>query len=960
MRLLAAALVTGVALAAFVGLGIERVPEGQVAVQSAEGGEAVVWEEGWHWRAPWSPEPVRLPRRPIEAARDVELTTPEGATIVLRAEGRFAVPEGREAEWLAAAGDGPFLEELGQLLAERLGPRVRALDPAEVFEEGTGRALAAAAAEALARAGVRAEGLVVTAPVERNPVAAAVVRNRLRALAEPTGTKVLVVGWDGADWLMIRPLLEAGRLPNLARLVEGGVSGDLRSEHPLLSPLLWTTIATGKPVTEHGIADFLATDPATGRPVPVSSTLRKVHALWSILSAFDLSADVVAWWATWPAEPVRGTLVSDRVAYQLFDLGDASDGAAGNVYPESAWEWVEDELVAAEEVPFEEVRRFVDLPAAELERRWESLPADRRQEDPVNHLRKILATTRSYHRIGLRLLEEQADLTMLYYEGTDTVGHLFARYLPPRLPGVAAEDVARYGGALPEFYEYADELLGELLARADDDTLVLLVSDHGFFTGEARPESDPADFATGAPQWHRLHGVIVGDGPGVEPGRVEGASIYDLAPSVLAALGLPVPEDLPGEVLRPLLPRAARGRAIGGDRLASYEVLPRPRPRAERLAAADSEERLRELVALGYVSPTALERGGEDGGGGGSPRPAGGPAPAEASRPSESVEGIVTEAYNLGRIYQGKGRLEEAAEQFRLAIRRHSSFALGYASLAQVEGLQGRHSAAFDWLVRGFENSRNMPMSALSGLVDEGKQAGRLADAERVLARLEPAYRSRAPYHAARGLLLEETGRPEQALAAYEHALGIDPLDNLSLERTLALRRRFGREAEARALLEASIGRATSVSAMNKVAVIALRHGWPAQAEGLLRKVLASDPGNPGVLANLAATLAQQGRMAEAADVMRRAVESDPSNAGNYYNLGAMLAEQGRTTEALEAFRQAAAHGLRSPRLHVAAAKMEFRLGDRAAARRELERALQLEPGDPEARQLLRVLEQGG
>lgn len=962
LRALVVGLVVLVVVGTFVGLGLERVPQGQAAVWPGDGaGAARVWEAGWHWRLPWEPEPVRLPRQPLALERGVELTTAEGATLHFEVAGRFAVEPGREGDWLAAAGAEPFLDGLGRVVAGGLAATVRSIDPAEVFAAGAEERLTSIAAQALAAAGVRAEALSVTAPAERNPVAAAVVRNRVAALARPTGTKVLLVGWDGADWLMIRPLLEQGRLPNLARLVEGGVAGDLRATEPLLSPLLWTTIATGKAVTEHGIADFLVRDPQSGAMVPITSASRKVHALWTLLPTFDLSTDVVAWWATWPAEPVRGTMVTDRVAYQLFELDEATEReAAGKVHPAAAWPAVEERVVAAEEVPWSEVRRFVDVPEAELERRWQALPPDRRQEDPTNHLRKILATTRTYHDVALSLLEEQADLTMVYYEGTDTVGHLFARYLPPAMPGVSAADVARYGEALPRFYEHADRLLGELLAAADDDTLVLLVSDHGFFTGDVRPDSDPSDFTAGAPQWHRQFGVIAGDGPGIERGRIDGASIFDVAPTLLAALGLPVPDDLPGRVLDPFLPPAARRARNEVGRLASFEVLPRERPEREALASAEADrERLRELAALGYISAAQLEaseRQIADGGEGRPPAAANGAAPAGGG----DLEAVASEAYNLGRIAQNEGRLADARRQYQRAIDQLPSFGLAYANMAQVAALEGRHGEAFDWLARGFARGQEMPQAALTGLVDEGKKSGRVDDAARVLERVAPRYGGQGGYHAALGLLAEERGDAAAALAHYERALAIDPLDQLAVEQKLTLLRRAGRETEARQFLVRSFdGAEGSVSAMNRLAVAALRQGWPVEAEQLLRRVLASDPGNPGVLANLAAALGQQGKTEQAVQAMRQAVARDPDNPGNYFNLGAMLASLDRPGEALAAFRSAEEKGLRSPRLHVAAAKMHFRLGDRAASERELRRALALDPADREAGELLAILEGG-
>ncbi len=954
--------------------GGEKVPEGQVmAVPGGDGEVATVWEPGWHWRWPLGGDPLPLPSEPLEASTEVELTTREGAAIVLDVTGRFALAEGAAGDWVEAAGWRPFVEGLEKVAADVLAEEVDSADPAAIFGDGATDAASDRLRRALADAGLEVERLFVVATAEKNPVAVAAARSRVAALARPTGRKVLVVGWDGADWLLVQPLLDQGRLPNLARLLEGGVRGELRSETPLLSPLIWTTIATGRTVEEHGVADFLVEDPETGAMVPISSASRQVHALWTLLSAFDMTTDAIAWWATWPAEEIRGTMVTDRVAYQLFEYGDEAADATGKVYPESAWPQVEERLVAAEEIGWEEMSRFVDVSEEELERRWNALPADRRQEDKVNHLRKIIATTRSYHDITLHLLEEQADLTLAYYEGTDTVGHRFARFLPPAMPGVSEEEVARFGGAMPAFYEWADELLGELLAAVDEETLVLLISDHGFFTGEARPESDPSDFAAGASQWHRLYGIIVGDGPGVEAAEVRGATIFDVAPTVLAALGLPVAEDMRGEVLDPLLPPDARQRKpelIG--KLASYEVLPRRRPQEVASSAEDAEDRLRELAALGYISQAELEeRSGDDGAapGDGAPRSPGPATPerraggttTEVRDGEGALQGLSTEAYNLGRIAQREGRYEDAERHYRTAVERLPSFGTGWASLAQLASRQGNHGEAFDLLVQGFRQSSSMPLSAITGLVDEAKPAGRLDDAERVLEGMRSGLSDVAAYHAAWGLLHESRGNLGTALASYERALAIDPLDQLSVEQKIGILRGQGREAEAKRFLTNSFeGARGSVSAMNQLAVAALRQRWPVEAERLLRRVLESDPGNPGVLANLAASLAQQRKMEEAAQVMRRAIERDPDNAGNYYNLGAMLAEQGQTREALDAFRQAAARGMRNPAVHVAAAKMAFRLGDRAGAEAELQRALDLQPGHPEASQLLEVLRQAG
>ncbi|WP_295885989.1 alkaline phosphatase family protein, partial [uncultured Thiohalocapsa sp.] len=69
-------------------------------------------------------------------------------------------------------------------------------------------------------------------------------------------TKTLLIGWDAADWKVISPLIDAGEMPNLKHLVENGVMGNLATLYPVLSPMLWTSIATGKRAHKHGIHGF--------------------------------------------------------------------------------------------------------------------------------------------------------------------------------------------------------------------------------------------------------------------------------------------------------------------------------------------------------------------------------------------------------------------------------------------------------------------------------------------------------------------------------------------------------------------------------------------------------------------------------------------------------------------------------------------------------------------------------
>ncbi len=130
-------------------------------------------------------------------------------------------------------------------------------------------------------------------------------------MSTPSTTPLLLIGWDGADWQTLRPLIAGGHMPVLRRIVESGVSGDLRSFPPYLSPMLWNTIGTGHHPAEHGIVGFTEWNPTTRSIQPISSRTPRRKALWTILSEQDRPAHVVGWFASHPAEPVNGVCVSE-------------------------------------------------------------------------------------------------------------------------------------------------------------------------------------------------------------------------------------------------------------------------------------------------------------------------------------------------------------------------------------------------------------------------------------------------------------------------------------------------------------------------------------------------------------------------------------------------------------------------------------------------------------------------
>jgi len=136
-------------------------------------------------------------------------------------------------------------------------------------------------------------------------------------VAHLSNRKVLLIGWDGADWAVISPLMERGEMPHLERLVNEGVMGKLASFQPMYSPLIWNSIATGKFPDKHGIIGFAEVDEQSGETRASTSLSRKCKAIWNILSQEGLRTHVINWFAGHPAEPINGVCISELFGREM-------------------------------------------------------------------------------------------------------------------------------------------------------------------------------------------------------------------------------------------------------------------------------------------------------------------------------------------------------------------------------------------------------------------------------------------------------------------------------------------------------------------------------------------------------------------------------------------------------------------------------------------------------------------
>ena len=407
--------------------------------------------------------------------------------------------------------------------------------------------------------------------------------------------RLILVGWDSADWKLINPLLDAGEMPGMAWLVEGGVSGNLTTLEPQLSPMLWTSIATGKRAWQHGVHGFTEVDPESGRVVPVAYASRRCKTVWEILGERGLRSHVIGWFATHGEENPHGCLVSNMAGnLRGVRQDDAPENwpplPAGSCWPPELADEIAPLRVSPYDLDPEEVLRLFVPRAHEI---------DQKKDPRLWHLAQHLAEAFSVHAQATYVMEKDPewDFTAIYYRPLDEICHRFMPYHPPCMDGVSEREFELYRDVVNSTYRLYDLFLRRLLHFAGPDGAVMVVSDHGFHSDHLRPKFTP-DVPAGITVWHRPQGIVAAHGPGFRSDElVFGARLLDIAPTILSYFGLPAGRDMGGRVLE-----EAFVERRPPEQLDTWED-----PggiKRKRLPADDPANRamLEHFVALGYLA----------------------------------------------------------------------------------------------------------------------------------------------------------------------------------------------------------------------------------------------------------------------------------------------------------------------------------------------------------------------
>lgn len=377
---------------------------------------------------------------------------------------------------------------------------------------------------------------------------------------------VIVVGVNGMEWDFVRPLLLRGEMPNLARVIDNGVHGKLKTLSAPNCPKVYTAIATSTPPDENGITGFIVGGQTA------NTNMLKTEPLWSILSKSGVTVGMANVPATFPVMKVNGYMISGMLTRGK-DCEDGvlcapklSEVAGGDpVYPKALVQELEAN-VGDFRIDCSRMPSAADLHGKEAQvvKSW---------LEGVQNIREQQMKLFEY-----LLTNHPTDFTMMVQSCEDRVGHWLYPIQPHNVgydPKVATVDVQ----AFPDQYRAFDKVLGLILKHVDENTYLFIVSDHGIKPLREFEEKNPHahmdhekttpviakhDFEDG----DDVPGSIIAMGPGIKKGmRVMGftVSAFDIAPTVLHIYGIEPPKQMRGRVITEIFePAPARAAASAG------------------------------------------------------------------------------------------------------------------------------------------------------------------------------------------------------------------------------------------------------------------------------------------------------------------------------------------------------------------------------------------------------------
>lgn len=422
------------------------------------------------------------------------------------------------------------------------------------------------------------------------------------------GPRVYVIGLDGATWDVIDPLIARGELPVFKRLKEESAWARLRTFEPTLSAVVWTSIATGKSMLKHGIVDWVYVNKQKMQ-VPYSSSEKRVPSIWEMMDEKKRKSVVLSWFVTDPPDAIDGVMVSDSFPsslHRFFSGRRQNRDFANTVYPPEEFKGLMDYFSGVRRSGALEYSRLIgEMGIPDYLR----LYRERFGKEPAKiPILGVWNAFMFYNRIVDLLLDRYMekggyDLFLAYYRLPDIFFHFGTLFLDPEYnerinrvidagePGAA--DLAEFNLKMAEIslpvLRSKEKMLSKVFERAKrENAYLIILSDHGFVLTSKGYNHYGLPAGTPPPD-----GILMVSGPGVRGGRQVKASVYDVAPTILHLMGLPVGRDMDG---RPLLDALAAPRPV------RYTVYARMKHQKGGKDDERDRKRIEELKALGYIN----------------------------------------------------------------------------------------------------------------------------------------------------------------------------------------------------------------------------------------------------------------------------------------------------------------------------------------------------------------------
>jgi len=420
-----------------------------------------------------------------------------------------------------------------------------------------------------------------------------------------TKTKIYFVGIDGADWDIIDPLIEKGKLEFFAKLKKESSWARLKTFKPTLSPVVWTCIATGKNKDKSGISGWSGGE--------YSNAQRKEPSIWEINDFYKEKSTIINWFVTYPPDKINGILVSDKFKLALYQFLFTKKGKMNNlkstVYPEDygykLFHYLKEDY-KKNRLEYKNIIDEMNIPD------YLQIYKERYGENYKNvPILKIWEKFVFYNYVAEKVTENllkttNSNLFMTYFRMPDVFKHFGTLYLEKDYCNYINKKMAEYkekGKRLPKkdreefelkfsdvvypILKHKEKIIKKIYSKAKKENAYLFISsDHGFKLWEDNYTHTGLPKGISAPD-----GILMILGPGVKKSQIE-ANIYDITPTILYLMRKPIGKNMDGS---PLV------EAFDFKNNIQYKTYKKRKTVKEQSKPEFNKKEKEELESLGYI-----------------------------------------------------------------------------------------------------------------------------------------------------------------------------------------------------------------------------------------------------------------------------------------------------------------------------------------------------------------------